>query len=193
MKHIPNILSSLRIAMIPLFVWQMAVGNVLSAAVILALSGLTDLLDGFLARHFGWVSQLGKVLDPVADKLTQVTVCITLLVKMRTLWPFFLVLLIKDAVMLVLGGYLVGKGVKLDGAQWFGKLATVLFYVTMTALLIAPGMPALLAFLLLMATVIAALTAALMYIPQFTRYLQSARQGKSGIEPLSSDEAHNPA
>ncbi|MDR2932121.1 MAG: CDP-alcohol phosphatidyltransferase family protein, partial [Oscillospiraceae bacterium] len=89
MRHIPNILSFFRIVLIPFFVWQMLAGHTFNAAIILGISGLTDLLDGFLARRFGWISQLGKVLDPAADKLTQVTVCVVLAIVYRKYWYFF--------------------------------------------------------------------------------------------------------
>ena len=81
MKHIPNILSSLRIVMIPFFVWQMLTGNMLSAGLILLASGITDTLDGQLARHFGWISDLGKILDPFADKLTQTAVSVCFIIR----------------------------------------------------------------------------------------------------------------
>ena len=99
MKHIPNILSGLRIVMIPFFIWQMLVGNTLAAGLILVASGLTDTLDGNLARHFGWVSDLGKVLDPVADKLTQTAVSVCLMIRIPELWFFFAILIIKDLIM----------------------------------------------------------------------------------------------
>lgn len=172
MRHIPNIISVIRILLIPFFVWQMWIGNTLNAAVILGISGLTDTFDGMLARKFGWVSQLGKVLDPAADKLTQVIVCIMLIVKLRQYWYFFAILLFKELVMLILGGYLMKKGVKLEGARWFGKVVTVLFYVSMVLILFWPGMPEPLLWALLTATVLAAIMAGLLYMPQFTKYMK---------------------
>lgn len=176
MKHIPNILSVIRILLIPFFVWQFMQGNTLAAGILLLLSGLTDLLDGFLARRFHWVSQVGKVLDPVADKLTQISVCVVLAIRMREYWWVFAVLLAKEAIMLILGGYLLARGVKLEGAKWFGKVATVLFYVAMTAVICWPGLPLWLLNVLLALVVISALIAALCYIPEFIRY----RSGRAG-------------
>lgn len=178
MKHTPNILSAFRIVLIPFFAWQMMSGNTLNAAVILGVSGLTDMLDGLLARRFGWISQLGKVLDPVADKLTQVTVCIVLAVRLRKYWPFFLILLVKEVVLLTLGGYLMKKGVRLDGARWFGKVATVLFYVTMVSIMLFPSMPVTLINILLTLTVFCALAAAVLYLPEFRRYRREQVKGR---------------
>lgn len=176
MRHIPNILSFFRIALIPFFVRQMLENHTAGAAAILCVSGLTDLLDGFLARRFGWVTQLGKVLDPAADKLTQLTVCVVLLYKMRRYWPFFVVLLAKDLVMLLLGGYLLRKGVKLDGARWFGKVVTVLFYVVMVVIVFVPSLPERLIFAMLGAVTASAAIAAVLYLPAFHTYLRGIRE-----------------
>lgn len=175
MRHIPNILSGFRILLVPLFAWQMTAGNAAAAAGILILSGVTDMLDGMLARKFGWITQLGKVLDPAADKLTQVTVCIMLAIHLRRYWWLFAILLLKELVMLILGGGLLKKGVKLDGAKWFGKITTVLFYVTMTAIVLFPGMPHALTVTLLAATVLSAVASALLYIPEYRRYRSGLR------------------
>lgn len=175
MKHIPNMLSVFRIVLIPFFIWQMMRGNLTVAGVILAISALTDFFDGLLARHFGWVSQVGKVLDPAADKLTQVTVCILMIVNLRAYWPFFAVMLFKDAVMLVLGGYLLKQGVTLEGARWFGKISTILFYAVMVLIFFVPGMPRSLIITLLCLVSGAALFSAFMYIPQYLNYRKEAK------------------
>lgn len=178
MKHIPNLLSIFRILLIPFFVWQMIEGNTLAAGIILAVSGLTDLLDGKLARHFGWVSDIGKVLDPIADKLTQTAVCITLLVLSRDYWPFFVILLAKDFIMLVLGGYLLKKDVKLEGAKIFGKVSTTVFYAAMILIVLIPSMPHWLILTLLILATTLAILAFLSYIPEFFRYRDSIEPKK---------------
>lgn len=170
MKHIPNILSGLRIALIPFFVWQMLEENTLAAGLILLASGLTDTLDGNLARHFGWVSDLGKVLDPVADKLTQTAVSICLMIRLPQLWFFFAILIGKDLVMLVLGGYLTKGGVQIEGARWFGKVATVVFYMVMILIVLVPSIPQAVTVVLLVLAVGCAVGAGLMYLPEFRRY-----------------------
>lgn len=178
MKNIPNILSLLRICLLPFFIWQIAVENNINAGIILVVSGLTDLLDGYLARRNGWISQLGKVLDPLADKLTQVTVCIVLLIKLRSLWPFFLILLLKDAIMLLFGGHLIKQGIKLEGAKWFGKVATSLFYITMAVILLFPTTPQVVTISLLTITVLSSIISILMYVPEYKRYLDSMQDQK---------------
>lgn len=170
MKNIPNILSLFRIILIPFFVWQMMKGQTTAAAIILVVSALTDLLDGFLARRFGWVTQLGKVLDPTADKLTQVTVCIVLAINLRPYWIFFALILFKDLVMLIIGGYLFKNGIKIEGAKWFGKLATAFFYIAMCLIVFFPTISPLFTRILLTLTLICTFTAGILYIPQLQRY-----------------------
>ena len=84
---IPNLLSVLRILLILPFVYFFMTGNVLLAGLMLALSGLSDLFDGMIARKFNQVTDLGKMLDPVADKLTQGTVAICLAIWEPVLLP----------------------------------------------------------------------------------------------------------
>lgn len=178
MRHIPNLLSGLRIVMIPFFVWQMLAGNTLAAGLILLASGLTDTLDGNLARHFGWISDLGKVLDPVADKLTQTAVSVCLMIRFPQLWFFFAVLIGKDLVMLALGGYLTRGGVKLEGARWFGKVSTVVFYTVMILIVLFPSLPNGLTVSLLVLAVGCAVAAGLLYLPEYKRY-QAKRAPKN--------------
>lgn len=170
MKHIPNILSACRILIIPFFARQFLQGNMMAAALLLVLSGITDLLDGFLARRYGWISQMGKVLDPVADKLTQITVCVLLAIRMPAFWWVFVVLLTKEVVMLALGGYLLSRNVKLDGSKWFGKVATTIFYAAMTAIIVFPNLPGWLVTAMFAMVIASSLVAAFGYLPDFFRY-----------------------
>ncbi|MCD8047503.1 MAG: CDP-alcohol phosphatidyltransferase family protein [Clostridiales bacterium] len=188
MRHIPNILSAFRIVLIPFFVWQMLAGNTLNAGLILIASGLTDTLDGNLARKFGWISDLGKVLDPVADKLTQTAVSICLMIRFPSLWFFFAALIIKDLIMLVLGGYLAKGGVRLKGSRWFGKVATVVFYTVMILIVLFPSIPDWCTTLMLVVAVICAVIAGLLYIPDYLRY-KKERDEKSTEKTDSPSES----
>ena len=180
MRHIPNILSGIRILLIPFFVWQMALDNTLAAAIILLVSGATDLLDGFLARRYNWVSDLGKILDPAADKLTQGAVCIMLIITMPQYWYFFALLLFKEFVMLILGGWLVRRKVHIKSSRWFGKVVTTLFYVIMTVIIFFPNIPFWATAVLLGLVTVCAFAAGVLYIPQFIAYLRQVRSGETG-------------
>ncbi|MBQ8029068.1 MAG: CDP-alcohol phosphatidyltransferase family protein [Clostridia bacterium] len=140
---IPNLLSVIRIILIPVFAYMFLEGNQVVALVILFVSGLTDLFDGKIARKFNQVSELGKILDPVADKLTQITIAIMLFILFRnssneTINAFgwvFLVFLIKEAVMIVGGLIMLLFNIKPGAAELPGKVATGAFYAIMIAII----------------------------------------------------------
>ena len=101
---IPNLLSVIRLALIPLIVWLYIGKQEYSAAVaVILISGATDIIDGFIARKFNMVSDLGKILDPVADKLTQATVILCLTVKYRWMRGLIVLFVVKEIIMAVLG------------------------------------------------------------------------------------------
>lgn len=145
-KTIPNLISIIRIIMIPLFAVCFYKGQTIIAVVILALSGLSDLIDGKIARKYNQVSNLGKILDPVADKLTVFAIAIMLYLKfsqseneiLQTFAWVFLVFVIKDLVMIVFGGLMIAIGLKPCAAEIFGKAATTAFYLV-TVLIMAVG------------------------------------------------------
>jgi len=170
MRHIPNMLSAFRIALIPFFIYLVILGNMFGAAILLILSALTDMLDGFLARRFHWVTNVGKVLDPVADKLTQIAVCVLFAIHLAEFWFLFAILALKEVTIMLFSFYLVRNRVQLEGAKWFGKLTTALFYTSMIVIALFPGLPVWLIYTLLIATTICALGATLMYIPEFIQH-----------------------
>lgn len=143
---IPNLLSVIRIALIPVFAVMYLNGQPIVAIIILAVSGLTDLFDGKIARRFNQVSAMGKILDPVADKLTQITIAVILFICFRKSensvinafgWVF-LVFLIKEAVMVVGGLVMLLMNIRPGAAEMPGKVATFTFYGVML-LIIAFG------------------------------------------------------
>ena len=126
---IPNLLSFLRILLIPviirLYVYRGALE--LTAAVII-LSGLTDILDGFIARKFGMVSDLGKALDPLADKLTQIAVLFCLLTRFPLIILPLAVMSAKELFAFVLRLLVFTRTEIVESARWHGKLNTVILY-----------------------------------------------------------------
>ena len=133
---IPNLLSVIRIALVPVFAYLFLNDQQIIALVILAISGLTDLFDGKIARRFNQVSALGKLLDPVADKITQITIAIILFIMFRNAesdiinafgWVF-LVFLIKELVMIIGGAVMLSLGIRPGAAEMPGKVATAAFY-----------------------------------------------------------------
>lgn len=140
---IPNLLSVIRILLIPVFAYLFYNDEKIWAVVILAISGLSDTFDGQIARKFNQISDLGKVLDPVADKLTQIAIAIMLLIDFKSaqnpiinaLGWVFLVFLIKEGIMIVGGLIMLLLNIRPGAAEFWGKAATVVFYVGMVIII----------------------------------------------------------
>jgi len=132
--NIPNILSAIRILLIPVFVLLFFKGELISAMVILLLSGITDIADGFIARKMKTETALGKVLDPIADKLTQGAVIICVTIRHPAIAPLLLILVAKEVLMLIGAVVLYKKGLRPSPARWFGKLSSVVLYLVMVLL-----------------------------------------------------------
>lgn len=163
-KQIPNILSVIRLLCIPVFVLLFKQGYRVAAAGVFCGASLTDVVDGYLARRNNWVTNIGKILDPLADKLMQFTVllCLTLSFEGASHIIARIVLILftlKELTMLA--GAIVVLRVKRNVvvSAWYGKLATVIFFVITIALILDPNNFALCAVLctLLVCTILFAL------------------------------------
>lgn len=128
---IPNLLSTLRIVMIPFVMIAYLKENYPLAIGLLALSGLTDVADGFIARRFHQISDLGKILDPIADKLTQFAVLVCLAVRHPILIPVAAILAVKEILTLIGAMIFMHRGNATPYARWWGKMTTVVLFVTM--------------------------------------------------------------
>ena len=127
-KNIPNILTILRFILIPIILYFIFKGNYLLGFIFFTISGVTDILDGAIARKFNLITNFGKLMDPLADKLTQISVLASLV--FQKIIPFWIlvVVLLKELLMIIGASFLYGKDVVVY-SKWFGKLATVLFYL----------------------------------------------------------------
>lgn len=132
--NIPNLLTLLRYALVPVYLWSFFAlpswegGHPISAGILL-FSGITDVLDGVIARKYGMTSEWGKTHDPLADKLTQAAAILSIWYMAPRFWPFYTLLLLKEAA-IVLGGLRLYKtSSRVYSAKWFGKLSTVVFYI----------------------------------------------------------------
>ena len=141
---IPNLLSLFRLLLIPVYAgiylsatedYQFAL-----AGGILAVSCLTDMVDGKIARRYNMITTLGKVLDPLADKLTQFTLTICLSLKYPVLYPVLALFVIKELFQLALGIIFLRKGKMLPGALMAGKVCTTVLFVSLIALVLFPQM-----------------------------------------------------
>lgn len=126
---IPNILSLIRILMIPLIVKLYYYDNeYIWAGLVLILSGLTDIVDGHIARKYHMISDVGKVLDPIADKLTQAAILICLVTRYPLMLLPLIFLVLKEIFMGISGLMVYQKTKVVMGAEWHGKAATALLY-----------------------------------------------------------------
>lgn len=141
---IPNILSYFRILLVPVFVWAYysavtAQSNFyyIVAAVVIGVSGLTDFLDGQIARRCNMITEWGKFIDPVADKLTQgaLVICMAVL-RYPLMWILVGLFVLKEGFLSVAGIVLLRNGKKLNGALWYGKICTATFYACVLILLV---------------------------------------------------------
>ena len=140
---VPNLLSFLRLTLIPFLVWIYVVRQNYTLTVILVIiSGITDIIDGFIARTFNMVSNVGKVLDPVADKLTQVSLMFCLTVRYPLLWVPIIIFIIKESFMLIFGYITLELTDKINSARWYGKVNTATLYLSMSMLIFFPDIPA---------------------------------------------------
>lgn len=142
---IPNFLSFFRLLLIPVYVYLYLTAEstwqYVAAGLVLALSCLTDMIDGRIARRCHMVSKLGMLLDPVADKATQATLLVCLSMKYPVLYPVLALLVIKETFQLIalIIAYLNGK--MLPGALFIGKVCTTVLFVSLIALVLFPDIP----------------------------------------------------
>lgn len=141
---IPNILSYFRLILIP--VYLVVYFNAEDergyywAALVIVISGLTDMLDGKIARHFNMITEWGKLIDPIADKLTMAAVALSLAFRFPLMGVVFVLYVVKECFMGIMGLVMLKRGFRMDGAMWYGKVCTAVTYGVIFLLLIVPMM-----------------------------------------------------
>ncbi len=140
---LPNILCYLRIAMVPLFLYVYFTAtnqeDYYMATAVVLISGFTDFLDGQIARRFNMITDLGKLIDPIADKLMQLAMLVALTIKIKYMYILIIYLVVKEVVS-TLTAFIIYKlyEKRLNGAKWYGKVCTFLLYVVMLVLVAFP-------------------------------------------------------
>lgn len=174
---IPNLMGYFRIILIPIFmaVYIGADGRAdyIAAAIILGISGLTDCFDGKVARHFNMITEWGKVLDPVADKLTQAAVFISLSFRYPTMRYLVILFVVKEMFMGIMGAVMLKKGSMMDGARWYGKLCTAVLYGAMFILLLVVDLSYFAAGLIISICIIMNIFSFVCYIVYYARVLMN--------------------
>ncbi|UUX33682.1 CDP-alcohol phosphatidyltransferase family protein [Fundicoccus culcitae] len=168
---IPNLLSLLRIILIPVFIYQYinaeTDADYLWAAFTIILSGITDWLDGVIARRYNMITDLGKLLDPAADKLTQLAIIICLVFTWDYIWIVVVIFIIKEVSLIICDILLLRQGRVMDGALWYGKVSTATFYTCSILLVAFPNMDHRIAYTLMFLTAVGLLFAFISYTRWF--------------------------
>ncbi len=134
MRHIPNILTILRLALLPFILIELSAGRRETGLPLLIFSGSTDFIDGWLARRFHWESKLGAILDPIADKLLLVSLFLALGIDGSIPWWLVSIVIGRD-VLLLLGAAFLFRRLKSFPPSKAGKLSTIIQGITVLAVL----------------------------------------------------------
>lgn len=135
-ENIPNILTIIRFILIPFIFISVITHHYLLAVIIFTISALTDILDGYIARKYNYITDIGKLIDPLADKLTQVSLLLALTILEILPWWILAIVFIKECVMVIAASVLYSRKDVVVYSKWYGKLATCLFYLAIICSLI---------------------------------------------------------
>jgi len=139
--NIPNYISFFRLCLIPLFIYfYFGQRSILCAVITFLVVGASDVLDGYLARRNNWTSNLGRILDPVADKCMQATVLISLSIDKIIPWWISGILIGKELLLVLGATRLIKKFNKYVQSGWYGKSAVVIFYAVVLVLMLVPNL-----------------------------------------------------
>ncbi len=191
MFTIPNLLCLVRIFLIPFIIWAFFSPEPFYyfAPGLITLSALTDVIDGKIARKFHSVTNLGKALDPLADKLTQLAVAVCLAIRYALVRVLVALFVVKEGVMLLLGYLAMRKG-EVKSARWYGKLNTVVLYLCMGLIVIWRAIPLTVANILIVTCMAMMVFTLVMYIIFYTSVIKGARGlDAESIKAISSETA----
>ena len=136
-KNIPNYISIFRIILVPVYVLfffgifgdSIGIGHLPAAGIVFIFAGFSDAIDGYLARKYNWITNVGKLLDPFADKLLEVTVTVCLAIEFGGPFTIVAAIIITKEIVMIIGAYLImSKSNVYVSAVWCGKLATIVWY-----------------------------------------------------------------
>lgn len=177
--NIPNLISAARIFLVPLFVSYYLNGKVTAAMGVVLLAAASDVLDGAIARRFNMVTRLGKILDPVADKLMQAAMMICAALETPVVWLLLGLHVLREAVLALTGLHVMLVTGQVHSAKWYGKLCTTMIYACMGALLLFPRMSEHAASVLVLCCIVPVSACLVMYLGNFLRILREYDEGRS--------------
>ena len=136
-KLIPNYLTILRLLLVPIIFGLILYEQYTFAIVFYIIANLTDILDGFIARKFNLISDFGKLMDPLADKITQISTILALIIKRIIPFWILIVFSIKEIIMIIVASVLYKKKIVTVHSKWYGKAATVLLFIAIVFTLLS--------------------------------------------------------
>jgi len=185
-KQIPNYISFFRIILIPIYVLTFfevfrfsSLGALFSSGLIFILAGISDAIDGFLARRNNWITDVGKLLDPLADKLLEVTVAVCMSIRFGG--PFSIlavIIIVKEFIMIFAAYMMMSKSNVYVSSVWCGKLATIVWYALLCVVHFFPAAEAnwLLSYLLCVILILVMLLAFVIYAVNYASQIRSTKE-----------------
>lgn len=172
--NIPNILTAVRFILIPVFAYFLCTQQYAIAVALFLAGGLTDVLDGYIARKYNLITSWGKIADPMADKLMQLTALVILSLVIKIIPVELLIIILAKEIFMGIGAIVLYKQDNyVVSANWYGKMATVVFYLAIVMLIFDASFSRLILFglpfnrLFFLLAVIAALFAFFMYVRSY--------------------------
>ena len=183
---VPNIMGYFRILLIPVFmvIYLNArdTAGYLAAAAVMGISALTDLFDGKIARRFNMITELGKVLDPVADKLTHAAIAVALSFRYPLMRSLIVLFVVKELFMGIMGLIMMARGKKMNGAQWYGKFCTAVLFAVLFILLLYVNIPCLAANILILFAMASMVLSLICYMIFYVRMARGVPNEKNVIK-----------
>ena len=185
MWTIPNIMSYFRFLLIPVFIVLYVEGQGTWSFVTLAVSTLTDILDGRIARRYNMVTNLGKVVDPIADKVTQAAMIVCVGLRFPSMWILLGIHVVKELAMFALSYHVLDETGGVYGSKWYGKACTALLYAVMMLHIVWPAIPLTLSTSLMVLCGAMIVFCFFMYAASYRRLLSEYKAAHPGSEAKS--------
>lgn len=179
---LPNLFSYFRLVLIPVFVLLYIKDFYLYAFITLVVSWVSDVADGFIARRFNMVTDLGKVLDPLADKITQGAMIICVATNYPAMWVLIGFLVVKEIAMVTMGYYVLKLTNELNSARWYGKLCTGVLYVVMMLHVITPNIPSPVTYGFMIACAALMMFSLVMYMLMYMKKINAAESADDNAD-----------
>ena len=175
---ITNILSMFRIVLIPFITIAYFSNADVTCAILIIISALTDVIDGFIARRFNMISALGKALDPLADKLTLAIILLSISIEFPHTIPLLVIFVLKEVSMGIEGLFIVKYTGTTYSAKWYGKISTVLMYATIMVFILFPSLDTSIELILIIANIAVIITTFILYSKMNISKINKIKQGK---------------